>query len=193
MESQNHQHVQQAKSALDALLKRAKAGDQGAEAELFRTLSLRFTAIAKRRIREKEAAEDIAQDACTTILQKYKTETFTVSFAAWAFGVLWMKIGNHLQSSKAQQERLFFDPAPDRHATTRTDDTQIDLKRQLQDCLRKLARIKPRYVRALNLRYQGFTTEEICKRMKVTAGNLYWLLSKGRFLLKKCLETGKVG
>jgi DNA-directed RNA polymerase specialized sigma24 family protein len=97
LESQDHQPTQQAKSILGSLLKRALAGDQGAEAELFQTLSLRFTAIAKRRIREKEAAEDIAQDACATILHKYKSESFTVSFAAWAFGVLWMKIGNHLQ------------------------------------------------------------------------------------------------
>ena len=90
---------------MDELLAKVKAGDQAAEKQIFQILHVRFRLLAKRRVRGEESAKDIAQDACATVLEKYKTEEFTISFEAWAYGVLRMKIGNHFQRLKAERER----------------------------------------------------------------------------------------
>ena len=85
---------------MNQLVAKAKAGDKKAKNELFQYLFIRFNLFAKRKVREDKDAEDLAQEACMTIIEKYKTEKFTVNFQAWAYGVLKMKIGNYLQSKK---------------------------------------------------------------------------------------------
>ena len=60
---------------MDQIFARAREGDEKAEQELFKYLFVRFKTLAERRIGKGEA-EDIAQEACMTVLQKYKTETF---------------------------------------------------------------------------------------------------------------------
>ncbi|NIO21904.1 MAG: hypothetical protein GTN76_14535, partial [Candidatus Aenigmarchaeota archaeon] len=88
---------------MDELLSKAREGDEKAERELFQYLFVRFKALAKRRIGEGEA-EDIAQEACLTVLEKYKTQTFTKGFETWAYGVLKMKIGNYMQGLMVKQK-----------------------------------------------------------------------------------------
>ena len=67
-----------------------------------------------------------------------------------------------------------------------------DLKNQLLDCLRQLCETNSRYARTLTLHYQGFGTDDICDRMKVSKTNSYAILCRARALLKKCLEKGTV-
>jgi RNA polymerase sigma factor (sigma-70 family) len=173
---------------LDDLVARARSGDMKAEEELFRVLRARFFAFAKRKVGDPEAAKDIAQDACVTVLQKYKTTTFTTSFAAWAHGVLKNKIGNYWQGGP---------PGGIKDGVDMTDGvtpTQPDgeLRRKLIWCFRFLMKKNRRYARALNLVYQGYRTDEICRRLGVNAGNLYAILCRARASLKKCIEKGGV-
>ena len=85
------------------LLERALVGDKEAEKELFQYLFVRFKLFAKQKGRGVQDAEDIAQEACVTILEKYKSQSFTAGFEAWAYGVLRMKIGNFLQKKAARK------------------------------------------------------------------------------------------
>ena len=176
---------------MDELLSRAREGDRKAEKELFQYLFVRFKTFAKRRIGEGEA-EDIAQEACLTVLQKYKAETFTKGFEAWAYGVLKMKIGNYMQGlrprqkglapeSEADQTQKFASPAPD-----------YDLKRKLIDCLKQLIKRNRLYARVLNFIYQGYKADEICQKLRIKVNNFYVILNRGRRLLRTCLETGRI-
>ena len=170
---------------MEELANKAIAGDAAAEQQLFAKLLERFRYIAKLRIGE-EHCDDLAQEAATTVFEKYKTENFSVSFQAWAHGVLRMKIGNQLQKKKRSIDREAdmgedFDPAQ------KAPDS--DLKRFLLDCLQQLIGVKREYARILNLAHHGFTTAEICERAGITANNYYVTLSRGRVMLKDCLET----
>jgi RNA polymerase sigma-70 factor (ECF subfamily) len=177
-------------TSTEHLLQRAKSGDSSAEEELFQNLRARFMSIAKRRVWETEAAEDIVQQACVTVLTKYKSEEYRSGFEPWAYCVLKMKIGNYLQSKRVRQQRVIDNISSDHESWHPAVAMNPDLEFALIECLRKVIRSIPRYARILSLSYQGYESGEICDRMRITKNNLYSLLSRSRTTLKKCLETG---
>lgn len=169
----------------EALVEAALAGDSAAERRLFQNLTVRFRLIAKRYAVETDA-EDLAQEACMTIHEKYRTEKFSKSFHAWAHGVLRMKIGNYLQHKKTVVQREIALEGP----IGATDSSaNVQTKRHLLECLKNLLREKPRYARVLNLSHQGYTTEQICERIQMTANHYYVSLNRSRSLLRVCLES----
>ena len=177
---------------MNRYLEKARAGDRKAENQLFQILHARFLIIAKRRLREQEEAEDVVQQSCVTMLQKYKTEQFPGGFEAWAYTVLRMKIGNYLQFKRVRQEDHSRDSGGARRAGYTAREPDWGLESALIDCLKKIVRANPRYARVLNLSYQGYQVEEICNRLDVTRSNLYSMLSRSRSMLNLCLETGRV-
>jgi len=177
---------------MNRLLSRAKAGDREAEEQLFRILRARLSTIAKRRVWEKEAAEDVVQQTCLTVLEKYKTEEFPAGFEAWVNGVLRMKIGNYLQSKRVSQQRFDHSSTAERLSEFGVTQPNPDLEAKLADCLRRIVRVFPRYARVLSLSYQGYKADEISDRLQVTRNNLYSILSRSRSILNKCLEMGGV-
>lgn len=176
---------------MDRLLARAKKGDKKAEKELFRYLFVRFKTLAKRRIGEGEA-EDIAQEACLTVLQKYKTETFTTGFQAWAYGVLKMKIGNYMQGLMPKEKNLVPESEANQALNTPTPEPEYELKRKLVDCLKQIIKRNRLYARALNFIHQGFKSNEICQRLKIKPNNFYVILNRGRRMLETCLDIGRI-
>ncbi len=176
---------------MDELLSKAREGDEKAERELFQYLFVRFKTFAKRRIGEGEA-EDIAQEACMTVLQKYKSETFTKGFEAWAYGVLKMKIGNYMQGLLVKQKSLAPEAEADQAEKISSPGPDHDLKRKLIDCLKRLVKFNRLYARALNFIYQGYNTDEISRRLRIKPNNFYVILSRGRRHLRTCLETGRI-
>ena len=182
---QADEEISQPVPTMNDLAQKAIGGDSTAERELFQQLLERFRYLAKRRVGE-ENYEDLAQEACTTVFEKYKDEDFTVGFVAWAHGVLRMKIGNYLQKKRRTGERET-ELVDDIGAQQREIDTS--LKRYLLDCLRELVQAGGYYARILNLAHQGYATDEICERVGITANNYYVTLSRGRSMLKDCLQT----
>jgi RNA polymerase sigma factor (sigma-70 family) len=176
---------------MENLIAKAREGDEKAEKKLFQYLFVRFKVIAKRRIGEGEA-EDIAQEACFTILQKYKTETFSKGFEAWAYGVLKMKIGNYIQGLMAKQKSLASESEADQALKNSSLEPNYDLKRNLIHCLKQIINRNPLYARVLNFIHQGYRTSEICERLKIKPNNFYVILNRGRGMLKTCLETGRI-
>jgi len=176
---------------MDPLLQKAKKGDKKAEEELFQFFLIRFRAIAKQRIWEGDA-EDIAQEACKTVFQKYKTEKFTKGLVPWAYGVLRMKIGNYMQGPMRKQKRWV--PASELSPGIKSPSEVpfLDLKRQLLHCLKQIIKRNPRYARVLNLKYHGFKPHEICRKLKVNRNSLYNILRQGYKLLRKCIKTGEI-
>jgi RNA polymerase sigma factor (sigma-70 family) len=176
---------------LSDILTRAKGGDKNAENELFQYLFVRFKTIAKRRIGEGEA-EDIAQEACFTTLQKYKTETFSKGFEPWAYGVLKMKIGNYIQGLMVKQKSWASESEADQTLINSSPEPDYHLKRKLLDCLKQIIKHHPLYARVLNFIHQGYQTSEICQRLEIKPNNFYVILNRGRGMLKTCLETGRI-
>ena len=173
------------------LLELAQNGDLSAESQIFDHLLVRFLFFAKRRVQSEESAEDIAQEACLTVVQKYKTEEFTVDFEAWAYGVLRMKIGNYLQKRKMERKTLSSSKF-DVRISGITLAPDPDVRRRVLECLGRIIDANRNYARALNLVHKGYKTSEICRRLEVSSAHFYVILSRGRSMMRSCLETGSV-
>ena len=171
------------------LLVKAQKGDRSAEQEMFQFLLARFNYLARQRVSEEEA-QDIAQDACLTILKKYRTDAPQERFMAWAYKVLRSKIGNYYQH-RAIHRRVMADiPAGDYAHRLQAANADPETRRKLIDCIKRLTRSYPRFARVLNLVYQGYSTREICEQLGIKPGNLYVILGRGRKLLSECLDNG---
>ena len=174
------------------MINQAKAGSQKAEEQLFQILRARFATITKRRVLEKEIAEDVVQEACLTVLEKYKSADFHANFESWAYCILRMKIGNYLQSKKMRKNKVEHVLKGDKISESLISPADQYLEVMLIKCLRKIAKASRRYARVLSFSYQGYIAEEICERMRITKSSLYSILSRSRSLLSRCLQTGKV-
>jgi len=69
-------------------------------------------------------------------------------------------------------------------------DPVLELK--LLDCLKKVGQKNIKFARTLNLKYQGYSVEEICDRLEISRENLYTILSRARSALELCLEKGGI-
>ena len=170
----------------------ARGGDRTKEDELFQLLRARFLVFVHLRIWDESDAEEIVQDALLVIFREYRNMSFDTSFAAWAYQVVEHRILAYLKTRKREMARTArpaneFDPAEQKPLNL-----DPELKRRLLGCLQKIARSNRRYMRILNLHYQGYTTAEICARMQLAPSNFYAILSRARSLLDFCLEKGDI-
>jgi RNA polymerase sigma factor (sigma-70 family) len=173
---------------INELLNKARAGDLKSEARLFEYLTARFRYFIKRNIWDNEDCEDIVQEALLTISARYKDIDFTVSFIGWAHRVLQNKIMN-FHSKKKRQSGLMqkFEKLSEHSDRYEID---VDFELQLIKCINELNKKNNRFARAVNFTYQGFTVDEICRRLNVTKTNFYSVLSRARSLLLMCLKKG---
>lgn len=143
---------------------------------MFRLLRVRFARLAKFYC-EADCAEDLAQEACITVLEKYRTLPAQAEFYAWAQKVLKNKIGNHMRKEANRKRVLEKNPPDNADGSTRPDP---ELYRRLKKTLRELAETNPQQARALYLAARGEPTEQICRDLGVSRANLYVLLHRSR-------------
>ncbi|MCK5126278.1 MAG: sigma-70 family RNA polymerase sigma factor [candidate division Zixibacteria bacterium] len=170
------------------ILAKAISGDKSAEEELFKYLRVRFTIIAQQRLRD-DSFEDIAQDACVTVVEKYKDLSPNIEFEAWAYKILRNKIGSHLRDLSVRNRAVKIMDNIDNIYPTQENP---EARRILIRCLEKLAKVYPRYIRVLSLVNYGYSTEEICDQLKVSSNNFYVILHRCRGLLSDCVYGRKV-
>jgi RNA polymerase sigma-70 factor (ECF subfamily) len=171
---------------INALYEIARSGDRAAEDDLFQTLAVRLGLIAHHRIWDKADAEDVVQNSLMIIAREYKKMHFDVSFSAWAHKVLDNRILAHIKQKRSRGGQ----PAPLFDELNRPDAWTADptLESRLLECLQEVSAHDRRYARMLNLHYQGYTTQEVCERLKITPKHSYVILFRARSRLEKCLE-----
>jgi DNA-directed RNA polymerase specialized sigma24 family protein len=103
-----------------------------------------------------------------------------------------MKIGNYLKSQRVHKRRFSGGYSAQVEQAISAPGSDHDLRRRLVECFKQLVRVNRRFARVLNLSHQGYLADEICGRMRITLSNLYSIMSRGRSLLKQCLESGRL-
>lgn len=175
-------------SEIDLLLERAREGDSVAKQEVLQYLSVRFRLIALRRVKDKEAVEDIVQESCLAVLEKYQTQTFSVGFEQWAWGVLSNNIKNYFRRVVVESQRFAGQQSPENQPAQSTSEVDTHLEASILSCLEKICGVNRRFARILSLVYQGYKAEEICRIMKISKANCHVMLHRGRAMLKSCLR-----
>ncbi|MFH2035679.1 MAG: sigma-70 family RNA polymerase sigma factor [Candidatus Zixiibacteriota bacterium] len=170
------------------LYRDAVGDNQLAEKNLFQALRASFRVILQHKNIKAEDAEEIIQEALITIGKKYKVMEEINNFSAWSYVVLRNKLIDFLKVKKYTKYKPTLeltDSYPDKQ--THIDNRLLD---KLINCFRKVSKKNPKQARILNLNFQGFPTEEICKKLGITRNNMYSILSRARSLLEYCLEKG---
>jgi len=137
---------------IQELLERARQGDREAENHLFDRLNARILALAKRRVRDEEAARDIAQETMRTVFEKYRSANLPRGLLPWVFVVLRHKVGNYLKRSRVEgarrivvedtwmAEAVGLSPNGERAAFDLVRQLEIALGRATEEC-RKIFRL----------------------------------------------------
>ena len=174
---------------MNSLVAQVLEGDKDARERLIAHLRERFVLLARRRTGSADA-EDLAQEACMTVVEKLNCGSKPEFFEAWAYQILRNKIGNYLQSA---QRRMVDDPAALESAGRPPISVEsIQLRNDLRHCLAEMRRGRTIYLRTLNLAQLGFSSKEICKKLNVTQNNMYVMLNRSRQMLRECLKrTGR--
>jgi RNA polymerase sigma factor (sigma-70 family) len=154
-------------------------------------LSDSFRFFAQQRVWSEQDAEDIVQDTLATIAGKYKGIDFETSFAAWAYRILENKILEYYRKKQCHESKFA------QISSTGSDSFLCEpdpiFQDKLLNCLKMINTANNRHARVLNLRYQGYTTGEICDRLEMTRNSMYTVLSRARSMLKLCLHKGDIG
>ena len=132
---------------IDGLYAQVGSGDADAEEQLFSALTARFRLFVHRTIWEHMDAEDVVQEALSIVVEKYREMEFEVSFAGWAHTVLKNCIAG-FRRKKVSHGRRFIG-FNEKGEIPRSRELNPEVKRQLLDCLQKIAKGNQRYARAI--------------------------------------------
>lgn len=174
--------------SINTLYSKAIDGTKSDEDRLFEHLSVRFRVFVGQRIWDAEDAEEVVQDALLKISGLYRDIEVRASFSSWAYQVLVNEMRNYIRKRKRHGTHV--DPGIEEEAVYGSWQPDPNVEPRLIECVRKLARRNQRYARILNLKYQGFSANEICSKLGISENNFYVILSRARGLLKNCLEKG---
>jgi RNA polymerase sigma factor (sigma-70 family) len=173
------------------LYKQLLDGDESARDQLFTQLYVSFRVLARHRLADWDEAEEAVQAAMVKVSGKLDQLAKEGSFAAWAHRILHNAIVDRqrvIQNRRRRESGL--DVA---EVYLRGDEECRELRSRLKNCLKEINAEFGRHARVLVLKYQGYRTAEICKKMSITPNNLYVTLSRARALLKACLERERKG
>jgi RNA polymerase sigma-70 factor (ECF subfamily) len=151
---------------------------------------------------DPHAAEDAVQDTVLVLIQRAGDFDGRARVAAWMHGILVHKIQERRRTLRRERGH---DPIDDvMESRFRPDGTwarppagperalgNAELRRIVAGCLDQ---VPDRQRLAFSLReVEGFTTEEVCKILDVTANNLGVLLFRARNRMRECLESHAIG
>ena len=172
------------------LYKRFRGGDQSAREQLCEQLYVSFRILARHRIADWNDAEEVVQAAMVKVVDKLDQLADAERFSGWAHAILKNETMDYYRATHKRRDREVNLEDAGRHPGGGQADG--DLKARLKECLKKLNAVFGKHARILNLRYQGYDTGEICRRMSVTPNNFYVILNRARTMLKHCLESGEI-
>ncbi len=139
----------------------------------------------------RQDAEEVAQEACGIVFNKYRMQEFTVNFDAWSHGVLKKTLSNWFKTQGRRNKHISEEDV-ETLADTHPDLSDTVFIRIVLDCLKKVAKANRRYARILTLKTYGYSIAEISERLNVTKNNACVILNRARALLEQCVETGAV-
>ncbi len=162
-------------------------------------------AFALSRLVDRNAAEDVVQEAFVSALHSMKNFRRDSSEKTWLTSILKHKIQDHFRRKQREEKQQafetveddiqqFFDEkghwkdGPARWKTNpRMLFEQKDFMRVLYGCMEELSK---RVAKTFVLReIEGLATEEICKVLDISATNCWVMLYRARILLRQCLEV----
>jgi RNA polymerase sigma-70 factor (ECF subfamily) len=178
----------------------AQQGRELAFRELVRRYERPVFSLVYRMVRDRELAEDLAQDAFVKVLNHIDKYSPEFKFSSWLF-----KIANNVAIDHLRRRRLdtiSIDGSPHASSASDVEATTIELSVDQESALdeleskelgtaieRAIAALRPEYRACIMLRHvEGRSYEEIAATLDLPLGTVKTYIHRARHELRKALE-----
>ncbi len=178
----------------------ARQGHERAHRELVRRYQRPVFSLIYRMVRDRERAEDLAQETFVKVLNALDSYRSEYKFSSWIF-----KIANNAaidQLRRKELDTLSLDGAPDAVTAERQEGTSLQLPHGGESPLDELearelgsqieqaiAALRPEYRSCIMLRHvQGYAYEEIAEMLDLPLGTVKTYIHRARSELRNLLE-----
>ena len=178
----------------------AQQGRELAFRELMRRYERPVFSLVFRMVRDRETAEDLAQDAFVKILNHIDKYSPEFKFSSWLF-----KIANNVAIDHLRRRRLdtiSMDGSPHASTASEVEATTLNLASEQESALdeleakelgsaieRAIATLRPEYRACIMLRHvEGRAYEEIAATLDLPLGTVKTYIHRARHELRKALE-----
>ena len=178
----------------------AQQGRELAFRELVRRYERPVFSLVFRMVRDRETAEDLAQDAFVKILNHIDKYSPEFKFSSWLF-----KIANNVAIDYLRKRRLdtiSMDGSPHASTASEVEATTLNLESEQESALdeleakelgsaieRAIAKLRPEYRACIMLRHvEGRAYEEIAATLDLPLGTVKTYIHRARHELRKALE-----
>jgi RNA polymerase sigma-70 factor (ECF subfamily) len=178
----------------------AQQGRELAFRELVRRYERPVFSLVFRMVRDRETAEDLAQDAFVKVLNHIDKYSPEFKFSSWLF-----KIANNVAIDHLRKRRLdtiSMDGSPHASTASEVEATTLNLESEQESALDELeakelgsaieqaiARLRPEYRACIMLRHvEGRAYEEIAATLDLPLGTVKTYIHRARHELRKSLE-----
>ena len=178
----------------------AQQGREPAFRELVRRYERPVFSLVYRMVRDREAAEDLAQDTFIKVLNHIDRYSPEFKFSSWLF-----KIANNVAIDHLRRRRLdtvSIDGAPDATSASEVEASTIQLASEQESPLEELASrelgsaieraigaLRPQYRACIMLRHvEGRSYEEIAATLDLPLGTVKTYIHRARHELRRALE-----
>jgi RNA polymerase sigma-70 factor, ECF subfamily len=178
----------------------AQQGRELAFRELVRRYERPVFSLVFRMVRDRETAEDLAQDAFVKVLNHIDKYSPEFKFSSWLF-----KIANNVAIDHLRKRRLdtiSIDGSPHASTASEIEATTLNLESEQENALdeleakelgtaieRAIARLRPEYRACIMLRHvEGRAYEEIAATLDLPLGTVKTYIHRARHELRNALE-----
>ena len=178
----------------------AQQGRELAFRELMRRYERPVFSLVFRMVRDRETAEDLAQDAFVKVLNHIDKYSPEFKFSSWLF-----KIANNVAIDHLRRRRLdtiSMDGSPHASTASEVEATTLNLESEQESALdeleakelgsaieRAIAKLRPEYRACIMLRHvEGRAYEEIAATLDLPLGTVKTYIHRARHELRKALE-----
>jgi RNA polymerase sigma-70 factor, ECF subfamily len=178
----------------------AQQGRELAFRELVRRYERPVFSLVFRMVRDREMAEDLAQDAFVKVLNHIDKYSPEFKFSSWLF-----KIANNVAIDHLRKRRLdtiSMDGSPHASTASEVEATTLNLESEQENALdeleakelgtaieRAIAKLRPEYRACIMLRHvEGRAYEEIAATLDLPLGTVKTYIHRARHELRKALE-----
>lgn len=189
----------------DQLLERLRSRDETAVNELVTTFRPKILSMANRVLRNREDAEEVAQDVFLKVFRSVEGFRGDAAFSSWVYRIAFNTIISRLRSTRAHQLPIATtSTASDREPETAAPHEVLDwtgladervMRRQMRRQLAlAMQALPPMYRVPVILRdLHGLTTEEASRQLSLKDETLKSRLHRGRTMLRKRLADFAAG
>ncbi|MBL8984594.1 MAG: sigma-70 family RNA polymerase sigma factor [Gemmatimonadetes bacterium] len=182
------------------LVSLAQEGREAAYRELIRRYERPVFSLIYRMVRDRETAEDLAQDSFIKVLNHIDRYRPEFKLSSWLFKIANNVAIDHLR--RRQIETISMDGSPHASTAAEIEATQIEIAAQQETALeemeakeigsaieRAIASLRPEYRSCIMLRHvEGRSYEEIAATLDLPLGTVKTYIHRARHQLREALE-----